>query len=69
MSGPQLQPPDPWATAYHAKFSERVALLPQYQFDGDNKKGGAWRGVVRPYLVSRAPEMEALPLSVETSED
>ena len=55
--------------ACHAKFSEKVALLPQYQFDGDNKKGGAWRGVVRPYLASRAPEMETLLLNVEASED
>ena len=50
------------------RFSEKVAALPQYQYDGV-KGGAAWRLTVSQYLISRAPDMMVLLKSVEANED
>ena len=52
----------------HSKFSEKVAIMATYQYDGE--KGGAqWRRMIKQYLISRAPEMERLLQDVESRED
>ena len=35
------------------RFSEKVATMPQYQYDGE-KNGAQWRLIVKPYFMSKA---------------
>ena len=49
-------------------FSDKVALTPSHQFDGQ-KNGGSWRSVTKNYLISRAPEMDHILRMVESEED
>jgi hypothetical protein len=49
-------------------FTEKVATMKEYQFDGGN--GGArWRETIKHYLVSKAPEIDIVLRSVESHED
>ena len=53
---------------HKSKFSEKVAIIKDYQYDGD-KNGAQWRLVIRPYLISRAPVMAVLLQNIENNED
>ena len=49
-------------------FTEKVATMKEYQYDGGS--GGAkWRETIKPYLISKAPEIELVLRSVELHED
>ena len=50
------------------KFSEKVAILKDYMYDGE-RNGGQWRLVVRPYLIFRAPGIETILNFVESNDD
>ena len=50
------------------RFSEKVVILKNYMYDGEHN-GGQWRLVVRPYLISQAPEIEAILKFVESNDD
>ena len=50
------------------KFSEKVATLPSYQYDG--RQGGFnWHKKVKNYLISQSPEIELILREVEASDD
>ena len=50
------------------RFSEKVAILRDYTYDGEHK-GAQWRLFVKPYLISRAPEIEEILKYVEAHDD
>lgn len=50
------------------QFSEKVAILKDYQYDGE-QKGAQWRLTVKPYLISRAPSIEHILTFIEAHED
>ena len=51
-----------------SKFSEKVAVMSSYQYDGE--KGGAqWRLMMKHYLIGKAPEMELILRDVDAHED
>ena len=49
-------------------FSEKVAMAPENRYDGE-RKGAQWRLNVRPYLISRAPNIARVLHYVEEHED
>ena len=49
-------------------FTEKVAVMKEYQFDGD-RNGAQWRMSIRIYLISKAPEIAAVLKTVEDNED
>ena len=46
----------------------KVATMPQYQYDGE-KNGAQWRLIVKPYFISKAPEIAGILRSIEDHED
>ena len=50
------------------KFNEKVAMMPNNQFDGINN-GGSWNKRARNYFISKAIEMDYLLRTAEASED
>ena len=42
--------------------------MKDYMYDGE-RNGGQWRLIVKPYLISRAPEIEAILNFVESHDD
>jgi hypothetical protein len=50
------------------RFSEKVATMPQYQYDGE-KNGAQWRLILKPYFISKAPEIAGILKSIEDHED
>ena len=53
---------------HRSPFTEKVAVMKEYQFDGD-RNGASWRMNIRIYLISKAPEIAALLNTVEDNED
>ena len=59
---------DPATSLRKRPFSEKVAMVKENQHDGENR-GIQWRPIIRPYLISRAPESCCLLDCVEENQD
>ena len=53
---------------HRSKFSEKVATMEKFQYDGE-KGGAGWRHTMRNYFISKAPEIELILEIAESSED
>ena len=56
-------------TDKRSTFSENVSLLKDHHFLRGSNQGGKWRLIIRPYLVSKVPEIDEILKLVEANDD